>query len=409
MTTESLSKELSWAITRRLTALHFSNDFFTGGLAILLAAQEGPLDLSNTEIGIAGAMFQGLSIFQPALGWLTDKIERSYLMFLGALISAFGLLICAFADSTAVIFVGAFVIGIGNAALHPVALASARAYAPTGGKGRSVALFMLGGNSAFALSPLIFGLLFDNIGLETVAPIFALFVIIVPTLTRSLSPYVRGHIKGAKSAPKVPEVEDHETATDIVEYRWWQTAQVMLVAYLGAVLMTNIISMVLGTFLPVYYTSQDRSLEFAGFATAVLLMAAAFGSFAGASLSDYISRRIILTVSLLVMTPGLLILINAKNDIVLLGLSVILGLAVNANKPILLMVGQEILPGGAVGASGFSFGLSFVSGALGVFLVGGLADMIGLGETLQAVAFLPLLAIGLIFLLPDAGNDVGEE
>ncbi|MCI0714113.1 MAG: MFS transporter [Chloroflexi bacterium] len=407
MTTEALSKSMSWTITRRLTALHFSNDFFTGGLAILLAAQQGSLDLSNTEIGIAGALFQGISITQPALGWLTDKIERSYFMFMGALVSALGLLICAFADTTLVIFMGAFIMGIGNAALHPVALASARAYAPARGKGRSVALFMLGGNSAFALSPLIFGLLFDNIGLKTVAPVFALFAVIIPVLTRSLSPYVRGHIKGAKSTPKAPAIEE-DPSTIMVAGRWWQTARVMMFAYLGAVLMTNIISMVLGTFLPVYYTSQDRSLEFAGFATAVLLMAAAFGSFVGASLSDYISRRIILTISLLVMTPGLLLLLNMRNDIFLLLLSVILGLAVNANKPILLMVGQEILPGGAVSASGFAFGLSFVSGALGVFLVGGMADIIGLGETLQVVAFLPLLAIGLIFLLPDGGNDVGE-
>jgi FSR family fosmidomycin resistance protein-like MFS transporter len=403
-----MSKELSWAITRRLTALHFSNDFFTGGLAILLTAQQSRLDLSNTEIGIAFTLFQGVSIIQPALGWLTDKIERSYLMFLGALVSALGLLICAFADATIVIFMGAFVMGVGNAALHPVALASARAYAPQGGKGRSVATFMLGGNGAFALSPAIFGKLFDEIGLQMVAPVFALFAIIVPTLTLSLRPYVRGYIKGAKATPKAPEKEE-ETHTEIVANRWWQTVRVMLFAYLGAVLMTNIISNVLAVFLPVYYKSQGRSLEFAGFATAVLLMAAAFGSFAGASLSDYISRRIILTISLVAMTPGLLLLINMRNDVVLLLLSVVLGLAVNANKPILLMVGQEILPGGAVSASGFAFGLSFVSGAVGAFLVGSIADLIGLTETLQIVAFLPLLAVGLIFLLPDAGNDVGEE
>ena len=407
-TAETLSKSISWTITRRLTALHFSNDFFTGGLAILLAAQQGRLDLSNTEIGIAGTIFQGVSIIQPALGWLTDKIEQSYLMFLGALVSALGLVICAFADSTAVIFLGTLVMGIGNAALHPVALASARAYAPQGGKGRSVATFMLGGNSAFALSPAIFGKLFDQIGLETVAPVFAVFAIVVPTLTLSLRPYVRGHIRGAKATPKAPVVEEDGQPVNVTG-RWWQTARIMMFAYLGAVLMTNIISNVLAVFLPVYYTSQDRSLEFAGFATAVLLMAGAFGSFVGASLSDYISRRIILTISLLVMTPGLLLLLNMRNDVILLLLSVVLGLAVNANKPILLMVGQEILPGGAVSASGFAFGLSFVSGALGVFLVGGLADIIGLRETLQIVAFLPMLAIGLIFLLPDTGNDVGEE
>ncbi|NJL95213.1 MAG: MFS transporter [Anaerolineae bacterium] len=72
--------------------------------------------------------------------------------------------------------------------------------------------------------------------------------------------------------------------------------------------------------------------------------------------------------------------------------SVLLGLAINISLPIILLIGQEVLPGGASGASGYAFGLTFFAGGIANLAIGPLADAIGLQEALTAVGALPLVA-----------------
>ncbi|MCI0714547.1 MAG: MFS transporter [Chloroflexi bacterium] len=383
-------------IVQWLTVGHFLNDFFaSGSLAIIIAAQTNRLDLSGADIGLAGALFQGVSVFQPGIGWLADRLERPYLLLLGAMVTALGTLSISLADTIPVIWAGAVVGGLGSAAFHPIALAGTRAFAPMATRGRSIALFMLGGNGAFALSPLVFGYVIDHYGLGSYAPFVMMNVLFVPVMVRQLGPHIRGRLDTAK-----PDTSNGEAAYIVVRY--------MMGAYLVVVFLRSVLNQVLSLYLPLYYTQQDRSLEFAGMATFVLLVFKAFGAYIGAALSDFFPRRLILLVSLIASTPLLFVLLEAHSVALIFVSSALLGLMVNASWPIFLMIGQEIMPGGAVGASGFTFGWGFASGSLGVLLVGLLVDVIGLGNALLMIAATPLLALGLIFLLPDAKNDVRE-
>jgi FSR family fosmidomycin resistance protein-like MFS transporter len=396
-TLPSVEKTHPTWVTPWLAMAHFSNDFFTGSLGLILVAQSERLDLSNTQFGLASSGYLGISLLQPLLGWLTDRIERAYLMLGGAFISALGVLIIALAPSYSIILFGSVVAGIGNAMFHPIGLASARAFAKENASGRSVALFMLGGNGAFAIGPLIIGWVLDTVGLRGVAPFVLLSAIFVPVILLRLRPVLRGSLTGAQKTTQIIRVKDADG--NLPQINWWQNAIFILVIYMIVVFLRGTMHQSLGTFLPKYYTEQDRSLVFAGIATFALLFAAAFGSYFGAVLSDYVPRRLIITFSLTAMTPLMLLLLEVSGVWIFV-FSIALGLLVNANWPLLLMIGQEVAPGGAVSASGFAFGWGFFASAAGSFFIGVLADEIGLGPALRVMSVMPLLAVSMIYLLP---------
>jgi FSR family fosmidomycin resistance protein-like MFS transporter len=61
---------------------------------------------------------------------------------------------------------------------------------------------------------------------------------------------------------------------------------------------------------------------------------------------------------------------------------------------------QSLLPGRRAFASGLTLGLMFFSGAVGSYLLGVVADEIGLATALQALILLPVVAILGTLLLP---------
>lgn len=384
---------------RWLSLSHFANDFFSGSLGILLAAQDDILNLSNSQIGIATGLFYGVSVSQPVFGWLSDRIKNPALMLSGALWTAIGLLICGLANSFTLVALGSFLGGIGNAMFHPSALASARVLGGTKSKGRSFALFMLGGNGGFGSAPFLAGFLLESLGPKGISPFVIVNVFLVPLIIWRLNPELQPSMVENKAEINKVKTADKSPLPSF-SVKWYQTAIGLIAAYLVIVLLRNVLQQGLNTFLPIYYKEQGHGLEFAGAATSTFLIASAFGSFIGATLSDRFPRLLIMSVSLFMITPLNLLLLQTSNTIIILLVSVGLGLIFNANWPILLMIGQEIFPGGTGGASGLAFGWAFMANAIGSLIAGELADHIGLTEALRLIAFLPIIAALMIFVFP---------
>lgn len=379
-----------------LAAAHFLNDFFSGTLGIMLAAQADELDLTNTQIGTASAIFLTVSIVQPFLGWMSDRFRMPHVMILGSSITAVGLLIVGLAPSYLAILAGVLFGGFGNAMFHPTGLAGARAFGGTANKGKSVALFMLGGNGGYAIGPFLSGFALAALGPSGIAPFVLLNLILIPTIFWQLQTNLRNTLNNAQPKPK-PKVASHNKLA--IQLKWYQTATTLIAAYLIIVLLRGVIYQALSTFLPKYYTDQGRDLDFAGAATFALLFCSALGGFIATSLSDRLPRLPIVSISLFLIAPFGWLLLSAEG-IWIFVLSVPFGLTIGAQWPILLMIGQEVLPGGASGASGLAFGWGFIANAGGTFVAGILADSIGLRETLQLVSFMPILGALLVFLLP---------
>lgn len=372
---------------RWLALTHFANDFFSGAIGILLASQADELRLSKEQIGTASAIFLTVSLLQPLIGWAADFTRRPVIMMTGPFWTTLGLAICALAQSYPVIVLGALLGGFGNAMFHPIGLASARVFGRDRGKGRSVALFMFGGNSGFAVGPFIAGFALKSLGPDGILPFALVNAIMIPLLVLRLAPYMHNTISTTSRAAQISNEVDVPPAR-----RWYQSIAMLIALYLIIVLFRSMLNQALAVFLPTFYKEQGYGLDFAGVATAIFLIASAAGSYIGASLSDRYSRTVIVFTTLALITPFAWLMIHVESIVGIIIFSILTGLVINANWPILLMIGQEVFPGGTHGAAGLAFGWGFVSNAAGSFVAGVLADRIGLQDTLQWMALLPLAA-----------------
>ena len=97
--------------------------------------------------------------------------------------------------------------------------------------------------------------------------------------------------------------------------------------------------------------------------------------------------------------PPLLLLLLESEGVGIFIFGTLLGLMLKASLPLLLMMGQEVFPGGASGASGLSFGWMFLSSTIGTFIASLLSDAIGLKETLQVIAILPVFGVLMVLVI----------
>ena len=390
---------------RWLAAAHFMNDFFSGAMGIMLAAQDDAIGLSEAQIGLASGIFLFMSFSQPLLGWLSDRLSIPHIMILGPAVTSAGLFIVGLAGSFPVIILGAIAGGMGNAMFHPAGLAGARAFGGEKHKGSTVALFMVSGNGSFAISPFVVGFALEDLGPHGIIPFVLLNLVIVPLIFLRLQLNLRTVLQQAqRNGNKL----NKRTAQEIGTRRWYQTTTILISVYLLIVLMRGVIYQALNTFLPTFYKDQGLELGIAGSATSVVFVFAAVGGYIASSLSDRLPRLPIVSLSLLSIAPLTFLLFSVEGIAIFL-VSIPLGLALGANWPIILMIGQEVLPGGASGSSGLAFGWGFVANAGGTILVGIVSEAIGLQETLQIAALLPLVGAFLVFLLPANSPQIIED
>lgn len=377
---------------RLIALLHFANDFFSGMIGIIMASQADNLNLSESQIGLAPAIFLAVSLLQPLVGWIADRTRRPLIMIAGTLLTTLGMLICGIAPSYLVILIGAFIGGIGNATFHPTGLATTRIFGGSKSKGRSVALFMLGGNSGFGIGPFIAGFALKSFGPSGVLPFALLNFILVPMLLYRLH-----HFLQQADAPDITASLSRPTTSSTTTQPSYKHLLLPILLYLIIVLLRGALAQAFAIFLPTFYKEQGFDLDLAGFATSIFLIASAAGSYLGAALSDRFSRHWIVAIALFLLTPFSFLTLQAESLALIVLFNIFTGLLMNANWPVLLMLGQEIFPGGANGATGLAFGWGFVSNAAGSFFVGLLADAIGLQSALEWVALLPMVGAVLIF------------
>ncbi|MFP4324080.1 MAG: MFS transporter [Anaerolineales bacterium] len=367
---------------------HGLHDFFTGVWVLVLAAQRDALGLTYTEIGIAQALYTiATALAQPSFGHYFDRTgtpHRAIWAVAGTTLMVLG---AALAPNYALLVVAGVGAGLGSASYHAAGLGNARRLADGRGPGRATAIFLLLGNGGFALGAAVGGFVLDAYGARALTVPALAIVFTAPFLVRALQPVLAGREAGRKS----------RTAGDLL--RGGRTALLPIVAFMLLVTANQFYFGAFTTYLPQFFEEGGASLRYAGNVTSVYLLFAAFGSFVGGTLSDVLPRRVVAGGAMVIIAP-LSFLVLRSDGVSLLGLSVLLGLATNISLPILLLIGQEIMPGGASGAGGYAFGFTFLARAVTTPIVGALGDSFSLLAALTISGLVPLFAVGFMMLLP---------
>lgn len=151
----SKTKILFLAITT-----HATSDLFFAILVPVLPLIKADLNLSYTEAILVKVLFTGASaVFQIPMGLLAELMSGSWLLLIGNVWVAGGVILMTFAPSVLTLLVITFFAGLGGSAQHPVAANLVSSAYERGGRSTAMGTFNFSGDIGKMLAPAIVALL----------------------------------------------------------------------------------------------------------------------------------------------------------------------------------------------------------------------------------------------------------
>ena len=337
------------------------------------------------------AMTASSSLLQPLFGWLADRRSLSWLLPGGVVLAAVGIALAGVVSaSPPLTFALVAVAGLGVGAYHPEGARYAN-YVSGAKRASGMSLYSVGGNTGFALGPILVTPLVLAAGLHgtlwLLVPMLAVALLLVRELPRlrSFHPERRSAATGGpQHAHKAPQPD-----------RWGPFARVAGIAavrsgaYFG-----------LQAFIPAYFIAHfGSSAGVANAALTTILVAGALGTLVGGRLADRVGRRRILIACNAVLTPLMLLVLVVAEPAAFVLLALV-GFFTVGTFSITVVLGQEYLPSRIGIASGVTLGAAIGVGGIVAAVLGQLADAVGLTPVLLVVAALPLPALALAAMLP---------
>ena len=368
-----------------VSSAHFLHAFYSSFLAPLL-----PLLLNKYGINLAAASWLSLlqripSLFSIVLGTFAHKIPWRPIIILSPLITAISGSLLGAAPNILLLGILLFTIGMSLAVFHVPAPVMIKIFS---GKrvGKGMSFYMLGGESARMLGPLLIVSAVSWWGLEGTwrLAIPAIIATVILSLTVERIPY-----------------ETIDTK-DITALKWKTTLRKysgFFIALTIYMLFRSVMRAALSTFLPTYMVGmKGSSLLYGAFSLSILQATAVVGTFVSGSISDKIGRFNTLLI-LAVVSPFFMFLFLWTGPALQVISLLALGFVLTASTPVLLALVQEQGSNQPALMNGSFTTINFISGALSVLASGYIGDAIGLVKTFQISGYLAFIAIPAVFLL----------
>ncbi|MFN8452487.1 MAG: MFS transporter [Anaerolineae bacterium] len=391
---------------------HFTVDMFSAAVAVILAFLSGHLlSMTNTEIGFALSGYQLTSaISQPLCGWIADRTGGRWLGAGGVAWTVFMILLALLAatvtHSYALMVIPLVLAALGSGAFHPVGAMHA-AHAETG-RMTNLSLFFFMGQLGGAVGPVLAGFLLDQTASRnalftaalgptfsgrlvengSVAPLFLLGLVAIPgvALMSLVIPGAAAH----------RALHGHPASAG-ASRRLINLAPLLVLAVV--ILLRGLINPGLVSFLPRLFQLRGWSAAEYGLVTSMYwlggaLMGVIFGQF-----GDRFGSRLLIVASMLLAAPAVFGL-TISDGVISFALALAVGAFSGGSHSIIVALTQKLMPTGKGLASGAALGFIFGTGALGVLVIGALADRFGLDFAFQVVAVVGVITGLLAFLLP---------
>ncbi len=365
-----------------LAGAHLVHDVYSSFLAPLLPLLIDKIGLSLTLAGSL-TMFQRLpALINPFIGVVADRVDLRVFIVLAPSVTAVSMSLLGVAPSYTVLALLLLVAGFSTAFFHvPGPPLVARVSGGQVGKGMS--FWMTGGELARTIGPLLAVSVVSLLTLEGMWPV--MFV----GIAASAVIYLR-----VKNITLPPPTQAQGSLRQT-----WRAMRGVLVPLAGILLTRGFMRGALTSFLPTFIRAEGESLWFGGIALAVLELSGAAGALLAGTLSDRLGRRWVLMAAL-ATSPALMFLFLSVAGWPVLPLLVLMGITIFSTTPVIMAVVQDHAGKHPATANGLYMGISFVIGAVTPFLVGWLADVVGLRNAFAWSAAFALLSVPLVFALP---------
>lgn len=382
------------AVLFALAASHLLNDTIQSLIPAVYPILKEQFSLDFVQIGVITLTFQTAgALFQPAIGFYTDRHPLPYSAAIGLIFTLAGVVSLAYASSYVLILVAVTLIGIGSSIFHPEATRSAR-YASGGRQGLAQGMFQVGGQIGGALGPLLAAFIIVPHGQASLA-----WFAVMALLAMALMAWTAGQqavIRTGLAAPEAHATRQNSHSRDVV--------------FLGLAILTLLM------FSKLAYLESFRSfytfylIERFGVSIAtsqvmlfVIFISSAVGVFLGGIVGDKIGRYRIIWISIFGPLPFTLLLPYV--DFFWTGvLTVVINLIMASAFASIMIYAMDMVPHRIGLIGGLFYGLNFGLGGVAAAILGGLTDTIGIENVYWLCSFLPLAGL-LTWFLPRLKTD----
>ncbi len=390
----SSQQKTIYSILFAISFVHLLNDSMQAVIPAIFPILEKSMNLTFTQLGwIAFTLNITSSIMQPVIGWYTDRTTSPYLLPFGMMASLVGMLGIAFADSFYLIIISVIGIGLGSAVFHPEG--SRVAYMAAGNRrGLAQSIYQVGGNTGTSLAPVMTALVFVPLGQFGAVWFTSLAAVAIFVLF-----YISGwYAKQLIHFPRVKKQTGEKKAIDKKRKNQVIGAMALLVFLVFA---RSWYFSGIGNYYQ-FYLIHDYGLSIrqAQVYLFVFMASGVLGTFFGGPIADRLGKRNMIFWSMVGTAPLALLLPHAGLWAVI-PLFFMIGFILNTSFSVTVVYAQELVPGRIGMVSGLIVGLAFGMGALGSVVLGKIADLTSISNTMLLISFLPLLGLLTVMLPSD--------
>jgi FSR family fosmidomycin resistance protein-like MFS transporter len=365
-----------------LSSGHLAVDFASGAVPALLPFLATEFDLSYTAT--AGMMLAALvssSLVQPLFGLWSDRRGAMWLLPGGVALAAVGVGAAAVAPAYILVLVAVFAAGIGVAAYHPEG-AKFAAFASGRQRASGMSYFNIGGNTGYALGPIVVTPLVIWLGLAggtlAMLPVLAMAFVILRAL-----PSLRRVIPATRER-RLDDGEDDVRAMTLLSV----VIAFRSVAWFGLL-----------TFVPLWVVANGGTKGEGGRTLALMLVCGAIGTLVLGPVADRVGLRRTLLITQAAL-PFLVVTFVAVGGVGGTIALMLVGPCVVGTFGVTMVLSQLYLPRHVGMASGLSVGLAMGLGGIAAVVLGAVADAVDLQTALYVAAAAPAIGCIACLMLP---------
>jgi FSR family fosmidomycin resistance protein-like MFS transporter len=364
---------------------HFIHDIYSSFLAPVLPLIIEKLSISLSLAGLLSVIQRIPSLLNPFIGILADKIKVRYFVIFAPAVTTISMSLIGIAPGYIILASLLFISGISSTLFHvPSPVMIKRVSGSRIGKGMS--FYMLGGETARTVGPLIIVAAVEIWGLQG-----SLKLIPFGLIASAIMFYRLKDIDIRKDLQK----EKKETG-------YISTFNKFLPVYLtlaGITFFRGAMRSALTLYLPVYLVDKGSNLWFAGISLSLIQLTGALGAFYSGTISDIIGRRTTLLILTIISPLLMLAFINLKG-IFIIPILFLTGFFLISPTPVMLAVINELDTEHPAFVNGIFMTINFFLNSLTLLLVGLLSDKFGLDLTYKIAAGIALISVFFAMRIP---------